>query len=201
MKMKKVLAVILSTVLTCTMLASCGDSSSAENASSAASSSSSKAEASSAAESSTAEQQPTEYDTTVFTVSVPGGWAAAPVADLLKKFDGVTNPEQVYIIKGGKQAQDIVKYPYVWVTYYKDASSYMSSKGFYSDAEDIAPVEIGGKSWEGYKYTSSGFPGTCLTCTEGSGLWVCLFVLKNADMEITIQDEDVKTILSSLKVK
>ena len=199
MKMKKVLAMILSSVLTCTMLASCGDSSSTGGTSSAANSS--QAGVSSAAESSKAEEQPTQYDTTVFTVSVPGGWAAAPVADVLKKFDGVTNPEQVYIIKGGKQAQDIVKYPYVWVTYYKDASSYMSSKGFYSDAEDIAPVEIGGKSWEGYKYTSSGFPGTCLTCTEGSGLWVCLFVLKNADMEITVQDEDVKAILSSLKVK
>jgi len=190
MKMRKVLAVAAAAALTLGLLTACGDSSSAEGTVS-----------SSTAESSSAAEKPTEYDTTVFTVSVPSGWNAAPVADLLKKFDGKTNPEQVYILKGGTTAEEIYKYPYIWVSYYKDASTYASAKSFYNDAQDIAPMQIGGRTWEGYKYTSSGYPGTCLTSKDGSGMWVCLFVLENGDNKITIEDEDVKTILSSLKIK
>ena len=199
MKAKKVTAAFLAALTGCCLLSSCGGSSSSQGESSAADSS--KAVTVSAVTSSTAEAKPTEYDTTVFTVSVAGGWSAQPVADTLKKYDGVTNPDQLYIIKGGKTADDIMKYPYIWVSYYKDANTYASSKGFYQDAEDLAQTQIGERTWEGYKYTSSGYPGTCLTCKEGAALWVCNFVLKNSSGEITIQDEDVKSILSSLKAK
>ncbi len=187
--MKRFLAIIAASVLICSMLTACGDSSSVGDTSSAASAESSKTE------------KPTAYDTSVFTVSVPDGWSAAPVADTLKKFDGKTNPEQLYILKGGKTAEEIFKYPYIWVNYYKDANKYASAKSMYSNAEDLAPLEISGKTWEGYKYTSSGYPGTCLTCKDGEALWVCLFVLENGENKIDIQDEDVKTILSSLKAK
>lgn len=199
MKIRKITGFAASVTLSCALLTACGGSSSSQSISTAESSS--KADNSSAVQSSIAEQKPVEYDTTVFTVSVPGGWKAAPVADMLKKYDGVTNPDQVYIIKGGNTAEDIMRYPYIWASYYKDASTYLSSKGFYQDAEDLAPADIGGKTWEGYKYTSSGYPGACLTCKDGNAIWVCNFVLKNGANEITIQDEDVKTILSSLKVK
>lgn len=189
MKMRKVLAIAAAAAVSLALLTSCGDSSSAETASSSAAQSSSEA------------KEPSEYDTTVFTVTVPDGWSAAPVADLLKKFDGKINPEQVYILKGGTTAEEIYKYPYIWVSYYKDANTYASAKSLYKDAEDISPLQTGDRTWEGYKYTSSGYPGTCLTSKDGNGLWVCLFVLENGDNKIAIEDEDVKTILSSLKIK
>lgn len=187
MKMKKIPAFAAAAALSFAMLTGCGDSSS--DAASSADVSSSEAKIL------------TEHDTTVFMVLVPDGWSAAPVADLLKKFDGKTNPEQLYILKGGKTAEDISKYPYIWVSYYKDAGTYASAKSIYSDAQDLPPMQIGGRTWEGYKYTSSGYPGTCLTSSDGSGLWVCLFVLENGENKIAIEDEDVKTILSSLKIK
>ena len=201
MDLKKAAAFTSAAILGCTMLCACGSGSSSQTDASSAVSSDSSTQSSSAEQSSAAPAQPTEYDTTVFTVSVPSGWTAAAVSDVLKKFDGVTNPEQVYVIKGGKTSDDIMRYPYIWASYYKDANTFTSSKGFYKDAEDLAPTEIGGRTWEGYKYTSSGYPGACLTCKEGEAVWVCNFVLKNGENEITLQDEDVKTVLSSLKLK
>ena len=62
-------------------------------------------------------------------------------------------------------------------------------------------MPIADRTWDAYKYTSSGCPCTWLTSKDGNGLWVCLFVLENGDNKITIEDEDVKTILSSLKIK
>lgn len=191
MNKKKITAALLAAVIACPLLVSCSDSSSASEETSLSSAASScKAE----------QQEPTGYDTTVFTVSVPDGWSAAAVSDTLKKYDGKTNPEQLYIIKDGKNADDIMKYPYIWVNYYKDASRYASAKSMYENTEDVN-IETGGKKWEGYTYTSSGYPGCCLTCKEGDSLWVCLFVLKNGDNSISINDEDVETILSSLKAK
>lgn len=186
MNKKKITAALLAAVIACTLLVSCGSSSSDGTASS------------SDVSSSTAELKTTKYDTTVFSVSVPEEWCAADVSDVLKKYDGKTNPEQLYIIKGGQTADDIMKFPYIWVNYYKDASRYASARSMYEKTEDIT-VEIGGEKWEGYTYTSSGYPGCCLTYKQGESLWACLFVLKNGDNSISVDDRDVQSILSSLK--
>ena len=186
MNKKKITAALLAAVIACPLLVSCGSSSSDGTASS------------SDVSSSTAELKTTKYDTTVFSVSVPEEWCAADVSDVLKKFDGKTNPEQLYIIKGGQTADDIMKFPYIWVNYYKDASRYASARSMYEKTEDIT-VEIGGEKWEGYTYTSSGYPGCCLTYKQGESLWACLFVLKNGDNSISVDDRDVQSILSSLK--
>lgn len=188
MKTKKFLAVIAAAVLLCSLLAACGNGGSSSNDSGRSASGVNA-------------QDLNGYDTGVFTVSLPDGWTAVAVEDKLQKYDGVTDPEQLYIVKGGTKAEDIFSYPYIWVSYYKDANTFASAKSMYQDSQDIEPLQIGARTWEGYKYTSSGYPGTSLTCREDGSLWACLFVLENNGKSISVQDEDVKTILSSLKVK
>ena len=134
-----------------------------------------------------------DLDTGVFKVEASSDWNIQK-----RKVDGSEQDNQVYVIKDGEDANS---YASLLIIYYKDASTYASAKSFYNDAQDLAPLQIGDRTWEGYKYTSSGYPGTCLTSKDGNGLWVCLFVLENGDNKITIEDEDVKTILSSLKIK
>ncbi len=191
MKAKKIIAAFLAAVTILGLLTACGDSSSGSDSSGSSVSSSG---------SSKEETKITEYDTTVFTASIPDGWTAVPVPDMLKKFDGKTNPEQLYVIKGGQTSDDIMKFPYIWVNYYKDAKVYASAKSMYENAQDIS-VPIGSENWEGYTYTSSGYPGCCLTYKQGDSLWVCLFVLENGDKSISVDDKDVESILSSLKAK
>lgn len=187
MKTKKFLAVIAAAVLVCSLLTACGNAGSSSDGSDRSTSG--------------AAESLNVYDTGMFTVSLPDGWTAVAVEDKLQKYDGVTDPEQLYIIKGGTKTEDIFSYPYIWVSYYKDANTFASAKSMYQDSQDLDPMQIGSRTWEGYKYTSSGYPGTCLTCKQDGSLWACLFVLENGKRSISIQDEDVKTILSSLKAK
>ena len=191
MKAKKIIAAFLAAVTILGLLTACGNSSSGSDYSSSSVSSSA---------SSKEETKTTEYDTTVFTASIPDGWTAVPVPDMLKKFDGKTNPEQLYVIKGGTTADDIMKFPYIWVNYYKDAKVYASAKSMYENPQDIT-VSVGSENWEGYTYTSAGYPGCCLTYKQGDSLWVCLFVLENGENSISVDDKDVQSILSSLKAK
>ena len=134
-----------------------------------------------------------DLDTGVFTVEASGDWNIKK-----RTLDGSERDDQVYVIKDGEDANS---YANLLICYYKEPSDYKDERSFYKDAKDASPIEAGDRKWEGYKYTSSGYPGTCLTSSDGSGLWVCLFVLENGENKIAIEDEDVKTILSSLKIK
>ncbi len=183
MSMRKLAAVILSAVITCTVLTSCGSSSDSSSALSAQS-----------------QVQPVLYDTGKFTVSAPDGWCAAPAPDTLKEYDGKTNPDQVYVIKNGKSADDVMKYPYIWISYYQDAEKFVSAESMYSDSQQTT-VDVNGTTWEGFTYTSSGYPGACITLKEGGSLWVAMFVLEHGEYRIDLNEQDVKTVLSSLKTK
>lgn len=183
MSMRKLAAVILSAVITAALLTSCG-----------------KASQSSTAQSGASQSSPTAYDTGVFTVSAPQGWCAAPAPDTLKEYDGKTNPNQVYVIKNGKSADDVMKYPYIWISYYQDADKFVSAESMYSDSQKTT-ADVNGTTWEGFTYTSSGYPGACITLKEGGSLWVAMFVLEHGEYRIDLNEQDVKTVLSSLKTK
>lgn len=189
MKHGRIAAVIIAAALGCCLLSACGSSSGLQK------------NAASSASSSKTEEKGMDHDTGVFTVSVPAGWGIAPVDDLLKKYDGKTNPNSVYVLKEGMTSDDISRCAYFRVTFYKDARSYISTKGVYSDAKDIAPIQAGSRTWEGYSYSGAGFPGCCISAKDGNSLWVCQFVLKNYDSSMQLEDAEVKSILKSLKVK
>ncbi|MBQ8119671.1 MAG: hypothetical protein IJ172_02660 [Ruminococcus sp.] len=184
MSMGRLTAVLLAAVICCAALTACG-SPSADSVS---------------AQTGKAQENTVTYDTTVFTVCAPSGWCAAPAPDTLKEYDGKTNPDQVYVIKNGKSADDIMKYPYIWISYYQNAERFVSPESMYSDSRKTT-VDINGTTWEGFTYTSSGYPGACITLREGESLWVAMFVLSHGEYNIDLNEQDVKTVLSSLKIK
>lgn len=175
---------MISAALLCAPMSSCGSSSSKSDTS----------------QTSQSQSEPKVFDTGTFTVSAPSSWCAAAAPDTLKEYDGKTNPYQVYVIKNGQSADDIMKYPYIWISYYTDASRYVSSETMYSDSQKTT-VDVNGTTWEGFTYTSSGYPGACITLKDGEGLWVAMFVLEHGEYRIDLNDQDVKAVLSSLKTK
>ena len=95
------------------------------------------------------------YDTTAFSVTVPDGWAAADYPDSLDLYDGDVDPTQLYVIKDGKSADDILVCPYIMFTYVDDTEYWdLDVSDLYEDYEEIESIEIGGKEYSGYKYTS-----------------------------------------------
>ena len=134
-----------------------------------------------------------DMDTVVFSVSAPSDWEIQK-----RRVDGKEMDDQVYVIKG---EADSTSYPNILICYYKDPSQYKDERSFYKDAKDIEPVEAGDRKWEGYSYSLFGSSEACLTAKEGDALWVCKFSLEKGGEKISVDDKDVKEILSSLKVK
>lgn len=141
------------------------------------------------------------YETEFIAADVREGWLAADVPDMIDKYDGDTDPNAVYIIKNGVSADDMMRKPYLWITYYDSKDKWSPSKSFYDDAEDIDPVNTGTREWSGYSFTSYDIPGVTVSCPEGDGLWVCSAVLENGGLKISLDDSDVREMLESLKVK
>ncbi len=133
-----------------------------------------------------------DIDTGVFSVKTSGDWEIVK-----RKVDGKEKDDQVYVIKGG---EDNNSYPNILICYYKDPSEYKDEKSFYKNAADITPVEAGDRKWEGYTFSLFGSSEACIKAEEGSGLWVCKLTLEKGGEKISLDDSDVKDILSSLKL-
>lgn len=188
-----------SAALTCCVLTACGSDDSSDEKDSKSDISSSISDTDSEER---GEPETMAFSTDVFSVEAPLAYGLVAVPDMLDKYEGDTDPNAVYIILNGKSDTDIIQHPYIWLTYYPDASKYASSKAFYDDVKDLDPTEIGGKTWEGYSYVSSGYPGFCLTAKEGDGLWVCLVSSERSNGEkISADDADFKSILMSIKLR
>lgn len=138
----------------------------------------------------------TELETSVFSVTAPSGWGV-----IKRTIDGSEKDDQVYVIKDGEIQTDTLSHPNVLVSYYKNASDYALTKSSFKDASDISSFKEGDLTWEGYTYTYSGTSSACITAKDGDALWVCTLVLEKGDEKISLDDEDVKSILSSLKAK
>lgn len=134
-----------------------------------------------------------DLDTGVFTVTTSSDWAIAK-----RKLDGKERNDQVYVIKGGEQSNS---YPNILICYYQDPSEYQDERSFYKNTADIAPFKAGSRTWEGYSFSLFGSSQACLTAKEGDALWVCNFTLEQGGKKFSIEDKDVKDILSSLKLK
>ena len=186
------------------ILAGCGSSdSSSSRASAAVTSQETAAVTSAVTAAATAQPKPTasdgSYDTGVFSVAQPDGWGIAPVPDSLKKFDGKTNPNSVYAIKGGKEDSDVISCPYLWITWYPKGN-YVSSKGFYDNVKDLDPVTIGGRDWTGFSFSSMDTPGISIEAREGDGQWVVMLSTERTNSKISLEDADVKAIIESIKL-
>ena len=180
------------------LLCSCGDSSSvgADNGSKASSGAASSAETSSEAPA-----EAVNFDTGIYTLSAPGGWGIAPFPDSLDSFEGDSNPYGCYAIKGGSTNSDVIAHPYVWVTYYPDANSYMVSKSFYDDVKDIEPFTEGGRQWEGFTFKSMDVPGALITAKEGDGLWTVMISPERDKESFEVFGDEVRSVIASLKLK
>ena len=210
---KKALSVILA-ACTAALLASCGSSDSSSSAAPKKNASGAKdfadslaATLESSADSSSAPEKKdapaydgSTYDTGVITVAEPKGWKVCDVPDSLDKYDGDTDPNAVYVIKGGESSDDVLHKPYLWIVHYDNPGKWSSSKAFYDNVKDLDPVTIGTREWTGFSFSSLDTPGLTIKTDSDGDLWVCNMVCENGDDKISLEDKDVQDILATLKV-
>ena len=136
----------------------------------------------------------TDMDTGVMSVTAPSGWGVCK-----RTIDGSEKDDQIYVIKDGETQTDTMGCPNILVSYYKNASEYTETNSFFKDSADVSPIKAGDKTWEGYTYTDFGTPSACLMAKDGNALFVCVIVLEKGDSKISLDDDDVKSVLESIK--
>jgi hypothetical protein len=142
------------------------------------------------------------YDTGVFSVTVPDGWAAFGVDDMWSDEEGVMDPTSLMIGKGATDEYDIYSKPYIEIAYYDpDVEMYVPTKDMYDDAKDISPVTIGDYKWKGFTGSFSGYKLTLIYTGKADADQFQVTIWTETDGgKISIDDKDVQAIVGSITV-
>ena len=153
-------------------------------------------------------QESETFRTEDILVSVPNGWKAFNSYEI-DYDDGKTEREidedTIYVYKNANTEMDMFSKPGMTIT----VSDYNAdSRGFYDTVEDISPIKIGNRTWEGFNASTdlSGGEGTdiwyytILSCQELDDYINVLMVTENEGEKISVEDSDVLQILESIMI-
>ena len=86
--------------------------------------------------------------------AIPLGWAAFPQKDVLSDEPGAIDADVINICKGGQSEDDLLSKPFVRIDYYGPGEEMSGGlKDWYSQTEDLAPLQCGPYTWEGFTTT------------------------------------------------
>ena len=130
---------------------------------------------------------------------VPEGWKAFPQSDAFSDEEGATDPDVITICKGAETDLDLMSKPFVRFDYYgPDTEMGGGMKDWYSNVEDLEPIQCGPYTWEGFTTTDYGLMAV-LTAEDGKHQYQASVYLKTDDGSISLEDDDVLAILASVK--
>ncbi len=144
----------------------------------------------------------TVFDAGEITVAVPNGWKAFGSIDVHAEENGAVSKSSVIVCKGGTYDTDIFTKPYVKLDYRgKDIYLAPPLKVFYDNIVDLAPLELGGHTWECFSFDSLGYPMVMLYVDEGDDQYLVTISCGLGEDAISLNDAEVKRIIASLTVK
>ncbi len=133
------------------------------------------------------------FDNGIFRVRVPSGW------ELFYGIDSEcrTTQKKVHIYKDAKLETDIFTHVGITICFFDRQDNYLSPKFFYDNVVDMEPFHLGAYTWNGYTCTSFGYPYTMLEAKHDGCTFQVMILMKNGEYEISLEDADVQTILTS----
>ncbi|MBQ7500946.1 MAG: hypothetical protein IJT91_08635 [Clostridia bacterium] len=138
-------------------------------------------------------------------VTVPEGWKAFAVSDMMGDYNSEHNPNAINVYKGAINQLDTRSTPYIEIRYYSADSTEFNAgtqKDLYTEVIDIDPTEIGDRTWSGFSGVNGTTPVAVLTSTEKDGGKLVLTLFMNVNgSTISLEDEDVDGIISAITVK
>ncbi len=138
------------------------------------------------------------YNVGDFSIYVPGGWKALPVADVFAEEADAVDPTVIQICKGGESDLDIYTKPYIRLSYFGPDIEMYKDKSFYEDVKDLEPVVAGNYTWEAFSCTSFGYAMTILWTADGDHEYQAVVYTDQQDGTISVADADVLEILKSM---
>lgn len=132
-------------------------------------------------------------------VLVPEGWKAFPVTDAFADDPKTMDPDVVSICKGGETDLDTLTKPSIRIDYYGPDREMMGGlKDWYSNTEDLAPMQLGNYTWTGF--TTTDYGKMAVLCAEdGDHQYQATVYLEVEGKTISLEDQDVQAILASVR--
>ncbi len=131
-----------------------------------------------------------EYSDGVLRLQVPERWQAV----------AGTSPGKVHVYKDLEAPEQVFSRAGITVCVHPNKNWYHSSRGFYDNVVDIAPLEIGTRNWQGYNCTSLGYPYTMLETEDGAAMLQVMVLLRNGEYAISMEDPDVLAVIANLEI-
>lgn len=134
-----------------------------------------------------------------FTVLIPEGWFAHPVY-----MNEALRDDQVNVVKGTDDPAKAFDAPLLSLSFgSKERPISFVDKEFYddSDAKDIEPVVIGGRTFRGYTAKSLGYDLLYLFAEEGGQQFQVVMYYNQPEGQISLEDADVRAIIESFNPK
>jgi len=139
----------------------------------------------------------TYFESPALRVQVPEGWLAFLGIDSECR----TDPKKIHIYKDARIETDLFQRAGITICYYGKGEYYYSPKSFYDEVCDIEPIKIGERTFGGFTCKSLGYPYTMLECFEDECVFLIMILEKNGEYCISLSDEDVLYIISSIETK
>jgi hypothetical protein len=126
----------------------------------------------------------------------PEGWKNIPVEGDDKD---TADPNELKFYKGVKDDGLYSFLPSVAISY--DNNGPLGADKEWLEGEDLDPIEIGGRTWEGFTFEWSGDKCAKLI-TEDGGVKIAVTIWLDLGLEsISLDDPDVREIITSIKHK
>lgn len=145
------------------------------------------------------------FTTGEMSIEVPPGWSVRGANDSMDGYvDETARMDLIYLVKNGDGEVDVFANPGFQVTYYDESVSMMGAdKSMYEDTADLDPIELDNYTWTGFTGENFGKPLAILFANpdqgDGDQFQVAVWLDMGDGQKITLEDEDVLTILSSIK--
>ena len=138
-------------------------------------------------------------------VTVPDGWKAFAVDDIMGDYNSDHNPNAINVYKGAVNQLDTRSTPYIEIRYYgADSTEFTAEteRDLYSSVEEIKSLKLGNYTWNGFCGTNGGTNIAVLTAESDDGGSLTLTAFMNVGTtEISLEDEDVRAVISAITVK
>lgn len=145
------------------------------------------------------------FTTGEVTVTLPESWTATGANETM---DGYIQEDaslsSIYLVKNMESEMDVFRNPGIQINYYnKDTQMRGVGKDFYENTADLDPLELDNYTWTGYTGESMGAPLAILFANYEKGeedqFQVAVWFDMGGDDKITLEDDDVLEILSSIQ--
>ena len=139
-----------------------------------------------------------DYSTGTFSVKIPNNWLEGPFYVFGSE---EVDPDVLGIHKGITEITGMPSTPYIQINFFAEGKGFGNNldRSMYENVVELSPMEFGNYTWEGFSAESFGREFTILWTEAGEHNLQATLWLKMGDQEASIDDADVRAIISSIE--